>query len=581
MRLVRLDGAFMSDKQSAHKYMQRKLNIVGYYGYNLDGLYDALSVYDKELSIMLINKPDMLEQLGPYGDRLIQTFKDAEKANKNITFKLGYKEADLGGENMGFNNDQYLKGQIDKQYRKPKESSVKVSLDHEPFDVDADIMKKVVSSDIETLQSMVREGAATYSDIVKCFWNQVLEHKEFNAVISLNEEVVEQAEALTYDDAHDLIYGIPVLVKDNIATTDLPTTAGAAVLQNFQPSQDAEIIERLKNKGALILGKTNLSEWANFMSTDSSNGYSAIGGQTKNAHGEFDVGGSSAGSSVAVALGFSPVTIGSETSGSVIYPASQNGVVGLKPTLGLVSQDGIIPISKTHDTAGPIAKTVKDTYYLFKAMTDIEETAHWDRESLTGVKVGIIDNEVIKVVYRKEDEEILSLAEEELSNAGALTSKIIVDEEAFNVDYLNVLKHEFNMGTQSYFESYGNSGLTLDKIFDFNEQNEIDFAPYNQELIRQSMEEHYTEGEKTETIRQNQTVARNALDQAFESVDILVTLSNYATVLYAAAGYPALTIPGHKRSTGEPVGVTFIGKNKQDIKLLEWTYAYEKQMIEK
>lgn len=478
---------------------------------------------------------------------------------------------------MGFNNDDYIQGQLDKQYRDPKESSVKVSLEHELYDVDKTLMQKVLDSDIEDLQKMVKDGEASYLDIVKSFWNQILKNKDYNAVISLDKNVVEKAEASTYDDAHDLMYGMPVLVKDNVATQDLPTTAGAAVLKDYQPELDAEIIRRLKDKGALILGKTNLSEWANFMSTNSSNGYSTIGGQTKNAYGEFDVGGSSSGSSVAAALGFAPVTIGSETSGSIIYPASQNGVVGLKPTLGSVSQDGIIPISETHDTAGPIARTVKDTYALFKALSDVEETAVWDEDKLSGVRVGVIDNEAVKAVYRSEDDEIMSRVEKELSDAGAITSQISLSEEAFKIDYLNVLKHEFNAGIRSYFEPMQ---LTLDKILVFNSENESSFAPYNQELIRQSVEEKHSKEEITETIRLNQTTSRKALDQAFETVDMLVTLSNYATVLYAAAGYPAVTLPGHKRSTGEPIGVTFIGKDKSDIQLLEWAYAYEQQVNE-
>ncbi|MCT1798698.1 amidase family protein [Aerococcus urinaeequi] len=476
---------------------------------------------------------------------------------------------------MGFNNDDYLKGQIEKQYRKPKISSVKQTLDEELYDVDERLMKKVIGRDIETLQGLVREGEATYAEIAKCFWNQVLKHKDHNAVIALNPDVVKEAEKLSYDRSHSLMYGIPVLVKDNIATQDMPTTAGAAVLKDFKPEEDAEIIKLLKDKGTLILGKTNLSEWANFMSTDSSNGYSAIGGQTKNAFGEFDVGGSSSGSAVAAALGLAPVTIGSETSGSIIYPASQNGVVGHKPTLGLVSQDGIIPISHTHDTAGPITKTVKDAAIMFQALADTEETVQWYKDALKGVRVGIIANESLKAVYRSEDEEILSKAADELRGAGAEVSSFTVREEGLNIDYLNILKHEFNTGVQAYFAS---SALTLDKVLAFNEQQEEDFAPYNQELIRQSIEETYSDEEIDEMIRLNQQTARKALTEAFASVDLLVSLSNYATVLYAAAGNPAVTLPGHKRSTGEPVGVTFIGKSGQDLQLLEWAYAYEQAL---
>lgn len=474
---------------------------------------------------------------------------------------------------MGFNSQEYIDGQIDKQYIQPKESEYKTGFNYREYPVDEEVFKKVIGQDCVSLQKLVREKEVTYGDIMKCSWNQAVRMKDYNALISLNKEAVKQAEALSYDESHVELYGLPVLIKDNIDVAGLPNTAGAAVLKEHIPEKDAKLVELIKEKGAVILGKANLSEWANFMSTDSSNGYSTIGGQTKHAFGEFDVGGSSSGSAVAVALDITPLAIGTETAGSIIYPASQNGVVGLKPTLGLVSQDGVVPVSKTHDTAGPMAKTVKDAYDLFKATSSVEETADWTVEA-GDLRAGIIDNEAVINVYRGEDEEILERLRERLLAADVMCQAVILSDEAFEVDYVPILKYEFDEGVRDFFAGNG-KGLTLADVIAFNEKNLENTAPYNQELLVQSSETDATRESTDEHIHSNQSVTRKALEEAFDSVDVLVTLSNYATVIYAASGYPAVTLPGFVRSTGEPIGVTLIGKSGEDIRLLEMAHALE------
>lgn len=474
---------------------------------------------------------------------------------------------------MEFNSQEYIKGQIDKQYIQPKESRFKTPFDYSSYPVDEDTMEKVIGRNCDELRNMVGEGELTYAEIVKCFWNQAIKTKDYNAVISLNEEAVKQAEALTYDASHDVLYGMPVLIKDNINAVGLPTTAGAAVLKDNQADEDAELVRLLKEKGAIILGKANLSEWANFMSTDSSNGYSTIGGQTKNLFGQFDVGGSSSGSAAAVALNITPVAIGTETAGSIIYPASQNGIVGLKPTLGLVSQEGIIPVSKTHDTAGPMANTVKDTYDLFKAISQTDAVAEWAVEA-ADLKIGIIENDSVKSVYRGEDAQVLEVLSKRLKQAGAACEAVTLLEDAFEVDYVPILKFEFDEGVRDFFKGI-DKGLTLSDVIAFNERDLENTAPYNQELLVQSAETDVTRQSIEEHIQSNQKKTRAALETAFEEVDVLVTLSNYATVLYAASGYPAVTLPGFKRTTGEPVGITLIGKSGEDVHLLEIAHALE------
>lgn len=477
-----------------------------------------------------------------------------------------------------FNNETYITDQIRKQYRNPKVSSVKASLDVKKFPMDTGLQKKIIMADVETLQAMVAKEETTYETILKAFWNQIADQLDKNAILSLDRRVFDQVKELHYDPKHDIMYGIPVLIKGNIATRHMPTNAGAAVIEDYFADDDAEIIKKLKAKGALILGKTNLSEWANFMSTESSNGYSAIGGQTKNPYGEFDVGGSSSGSAVACASHLSPVAIGTETAGSIIYPASQNSVVGLKPTLGLVSQDRIIPISKTHDTAGPMGRTVKDTYALFKAMTDNIRDPKWDKDKLKGINIGIIDNETVKHYYRDDDIKIIQRIQQELSVAKSCHFFTML-EQAFETQVYDILKYEFREGIKAYFTVAEQTTLTLDDILAFNGQKMHDYAPYNHEIIHQASTESYDPEVINSQIQCNRQMTRSALDNAFKRYDVLVTLSNYCTSVYAPAGYPAITIPAGYRTNGEPIGVTFIGQYNEDVSLMEIAYAYEQMTL--
>lgn len=468
---------------------------------------------------------------------------------------------------MDFNSEAYLNDQIRKQYEEPPKSNGQIELTEEPFDLDEALMNEVLSSDIDTLQAMVKRKDVTYEEIAKAFYNQVLRNKDSRAVITLNRAVVDEATTLMYDESHDALYGIPILVKDNIATNDMPTTAGAAFLKDFRPKEDAAIIQQLKSKGAIILGKTNLSEWANFMTKDSANGYSAIGGQAKNPHGSFDVGGSSAGSGVAASMQMSPVTIGTETAGSVIYPASQNGVVGLKPTLTTVSQIGIIPIAEAHDTAGPMADTVKDCYYVLKGMSDFKERLEDQSKTLKEYNFGQLDDDQIKEAYRPEDEDILAGFGKQLKDSGANYQHVAISKEAYQLNIVDVLFYQFNEGIKNYFSDEVKP-VTLADVAAFNNEDKENRCVYGQDLIEQAVNQSLTEAEIKQKIADHQSISKKALDEAFEKVDVLVTISNYATTLYATSGYPALTLPGYKRRSGEPVGITLIGQPNKDIELL-------------
>ena len=237
-----------------------------------------------------------------------------------------------------------------------------------------DLKPLIMEQDIPTLQNHIKEGRLTYEALTKFYLYRIRKFDRenrlsLNSVIALNPNVVQEARQrdleLAKGDPEHMIYGMPILLKDNIDAEGMPTTAGAVVLKDNN-AKDAFIVTRLKGEGALILGKANLSEWAYFFCGDCPSGYSAIGGQTLNPYGRriMDTGGSSSGSGVSVAANFSVGAVGSETSGSILSPSSSNSIVGLKPTIGLLSRSGIVPISSTLDTPGPMTKNVIDNAIL-------------------------------------------------------------------------------------------------------------------------------------------------------------------------------------------------------------------------
>lgn len=241
----------------------------------------------------------------------------------------------------------------------------------------------ILEKDIPSIQSSIQSGQLTYEELTKFYLFRIRSFdrenpKSLNSVISISPSAIDDAknaDALGFSENHHPIFGMPVLLKDNIDASGMATTAGAVALKdNF--TEDAFIVKQLKNKGGIVLGKANLSEWAYFFCGDCPSGYSAVGGQTLNPYGRrvFDTGGSSSGSAVSVAANFAVAAIGSETSGSILSPSSQNSVVGLKPTIGLLSRSGIVPISSTLDTAGPITKNVMDNAILLDALFGQDET---------------------------------------------------------------------------------------------------------------------------------------------------------------------------------------------------------------
>ncbi|MCB1601791.1 MAG: amidase, partial [Xanthomonadales bacterium] len=320
--------------------------------------------------------------------------------------------------------------------------------------------------DIAQAQEDLAAGHYTSQQLVQHYLERIarLDHDgpAINAVLALQPEALAQAEALDrerqQDEVRGPLHGLPMLIKDNIDTADMPTTAGARAMAGHRPAQDAFIVARLRAAGALILGKTNLSEWANFRSNRSSSGWSGLGGQTRNPYDPTrNPCGSSSGTGAAIAADFAVVGIGTETDGSIMCPSGVNGLVGIKPTVGLVSRSGIIPISASQDTAGPMARSVADAAAVLSVIagTDPEDPATVDADrhrvdyrevldqaSLQGVRIGVLRQDF---GFHDQVDALLEQRLEDLRRAGAVLIDPVVIEvpDALGDAEFEVLQYEF------------------------------------------------------------------------------------------------------------------------------------------
>lgn len=450
----------------------------------------------------------------------------------------------------------------------------------------------ILERSVADIQRAIKEGVLSYESLLTFYVYRLREieidqGRFLNSVISLNPDAIEQARSL--DRANSVvpdnsIVGMPVLLKDNIGFSGLPTTAGAVALQNNN-SPDAFITQRLKEAGAIILGKANLSEWAYFFCQQCPSGYSAIGGQTLNPYGrfEFGTGGSSSGSAAATASNLTMLSIGSETSGSILSPASANSLVGFKPTTGSLSRSGIVPIAGSLDTAGPITRSVADAVILFNAMTGFDQadkampllsadlSLEYRLVALQGKRLGAIPGLLENETYSHS----LSL----LTGDGAVVVELEI-EVLGNVGFRDLLGREMVRDLALYLESYASAEVTIESIASLRQFNLADMdirAPYGQGLIDMMDELEITSSE-LETLRDElQTAARQQLDQLFieSQIDVLVSLNNYHAGLAALANYPAITIPAGYQDTGQPVGLTLIAPSFQEQALIDIAAKFE------
>ena len=392
------------------------------------------------------------------------------------------------------------------------------------------------------------------------------------------------------------LFGIPILLKDNINTGDrLHTTAGTLALNDLYAPYDATITAKLREAGALILGKANMTELANYISNNMVNGFSARGGQGRNPYGkELDTGGSSSGSGIAVAAGLCTVAVGTETCGSILSPASNNGVVGIKPTLGRLSRKGIIPICSTHDTAGPIARSVEDAAILMMSMEGSDPadaaTLSWPEEvaeinlndlpNLTGVRIGI--NSAIPVTSeaypRPEDAAAFARLCSLLEQAGA-TLVPNTDLKTGRAIYA-IMIHEYKACMNDYLASVrGATDIhTMADIIAFNEAHAETAIPLGQHILLRAQNEtsgRLIEPEYLEALEEReQTIAE--LDRVFDENNIDIMLTETFSTLAPFCGFPSMTVPMGQRENRSPIPSYWMARRFDEAVLVKVGRAVEK-----
>lgn len=404
--------------------------------------------------------------------------------------------------------------------------------------------------------------------------------------------------------------GIPVLLKDNIDTHDLPTTAGSRALLVAPPARDAHLVRNLRAAGAVILGKTNLSEWANFRSTHSTSGWSALGGQTVNPHVlDRNPSGSSSGSGVAVAAALAQVAIGTETDGSIVGPGGANGVVGLKPTIGLVSRSGVVPISGRQDTPGPMARHVVDAAITMSVLQGrdpddpatgevpddhvTDYVAALDPDVLGGARIGIwhVPNEGDHVGA------VMASVVDILEAAGATVVPVTLPyADQIGEDELPAMWAEFRHDLEAYLATRPGAPATFAELIRFNEQDPVELSLFPQDHFGHAAEAPPLTDPEYRGQRERATdLARRCIDETLSThgVDIIVAPSNTPAWLIdyypagekdiigssspaAVAGYPTITVPAG--FVGPlPVGVSFFASRFQDAKVLAFAHAFERR----
>ncbi len=489
-----------------------------------------------------------------------------------------------------------------------------------PHDSKKDAAFELDEMDIDALQQAMASGKYTSRQLCELYLKRITEidknGPQLNSVIEINPDALAIADGLDAErrdgKVRGALHGIPILIKDNIDTGDkMMTTAGSLALEGNIASKDAFIVAKLREAGAVLLGKTNLSEWANFRSTRSSSGWSSRGGQTRNPYIlDRNPCGSSSGTGTAVAANLCAVGIGTETDGSIGCPSSINGLVGIKPTVGLWSRAGIIPISVTQDTAGPMTRTVKDAAILLGALCGVDEadpyttrsegkfqrdyTSFLKSDGLKGKKIGVEKS------YLKVHEAVDSLLADALNVIRQQGAEVIeVDFRAktksISNDEYSVLQFQFKDGVNKYLANANAKVKSLEEVIRFNTENEAKAMPFfKQEILVGSQEKAGLDSkEYTDAVARMQQTARKAIDDTLKEfgLDAIIGPTNgpsWCTDLVngdsftgygmyspaAVAGYPHITVPmGFVNEL--PIGLTFIGAEYGEGHLLTLAYSYE------
>jgi amidase len=473
----------------------------------------------------------------------------------------------------------------------------------------ADYLDRPLREQVTALES----GAITSSGLTQAYLDRIaVRDPNIHAILTLDPSAADKAASLDQERGQGApLQGAVILVKDNIDTQGLRTSAGSLAMENNVPAADAFPVSRLHAANALVLGKTNLSEWANFRGTQSTSGWSSLGGQTSNgADATKNPCGSSSGSGAAVAAGLASAALGTETDGSIVCPAAVNGVVGFKPTVGLVSRAGVIPISDAQDTVGPMTRTVGDAARLLSAIAgpdpadpatlaipsglDLDFETALDGASLQGKRLGVVSVGVQPPVQALFDAE-----RAKIEAAGATVIDVVLDKASFSNDEITVLLHEFKAGLNAYLAAHPTPGqpTTLAELIAYNEANAATVMPhFGQELFVAAEATTGLDDPSYLAAKQNAkakagtngiaaVLAADNLDALIAPTGDVAWITSYTTgdpfgtitfisAPAAVAGYPHLTVP-MGMVDGLPAGLSIFAGQWQDAEVLALGHAYE------
>ncbi|RZA20692.1 MAG: amidase [Lysobacteraceae bacterium] len=471
---------------------------------------------------------------------------------------------------------------------------------------------------IASLQQQMASGALTSRALTQAYLDRIAAIDDagprLNAVIETNPDALKEADALDAERkagrSRGPLHGIPVLLKDNIDATPMVNSAGSLALANHRPKSDAFLVAKLREAGAVILGKTNLSEWANFRSSRSTSGWSGRGGQTKNPYAlDRNPCGSSSGTGTAIAANLAAVGIGTETDGSILCPAAVAGLVGIKPTVGLVSRSGIIPISQSQDTAGPMTRSVADAAALLTVIAKadgadgatqdkvariaVDYTAHLKADALKGARIGVVRK---LMGYQPDTDAAMERAIAALKAAGAT----VVDAEIptagqWEAPEYEVLLYEFKAGLETYLATSGAPHGTLAELIAFNKQHASEEMPF---FAQEIFEQANAKGSLTDKAyivardKARKLAGPDGIDAALKKHDLDALVApamspawltdpidgdHFVGAGYGAAAvarYPSITVPMGD-AHGLPLGIAFMGTAWSEPRLIELAYAYE------
>jgi amidase len=451
----------------------------------------------------------------------------------------------------------------------------------------AELDEFLSAATILEIQARFDDGSLTSEELTVYYLDRIKRYDvdNFNSALALNPKALEEAKAMDAERAdgqtRGMMHGIPILLKDNIAIQGMPTAAGAYAMKDWTPDRDATVTAGLRESGAVILGKANLSEWANWMDPSMPSGFSALGGQTRNPYGPYEVWGSSSGSAVAAAANFAVVTVGSETQGSLLAPASINSVVGLKPTHALVSGDYIIPLMPFQDNAGPMARNVTNEAILLTALVspdpnDPEAAAkagenyldYLTADSLSGLRVGMTGpDDALQAVLEKMGAQVVMIDGKDTPGADREVSQLLPPVFKYAID--------------DFLPTIDAPVKSLEEIISFNKEDMANRAPYGQGYLEKSQNTKLSKEETAQKVDKRIQTHSDILTTLFDKYDVDVIFDNADQggaplfQAYAPAGWPAMVIPAGYSDEGEPISFSFVARPYEEGKMLAVAFAIE------